>query len=144
MFLEDTEEYAAIPEEYTAPWEPYDHIDTLNWEKIANERARDYKILASHGVPESDLSSLDLLEYRKVTRLGIERRPSGHIPDALTTELSSLVGFNHRMNFYVSATPSLLDFHNKVTSETLISDNKVRSQVCNNVKSSLIMVYYLY
>ena len=40
-----------------------------------------------------------LLEYRKVTRLGIEPRPSGHIPDALTTELSSLVGFNHTMNF---------------------------------------------
>ena len=40
---------------------------------------------------------------------------------------------------------SLLDFHNKVTtSETLISDNRVRSQVHNNVKSSLIMVYYLY
>ena len=39
----------------------------------------------------------------------------------------------------------LLDFHNKVTtSETLISDYKVRSQVRNNVKSSLIMVYYLY
>ena len=38
-----------------------------------------------------------------------------------------------------------LDFHNKVTtSETLISDYKVRSQVRNNVKSSLIMVYYLY
>ena len=36
----------------------------------------------------------------------------------------------------------LLDFHNKVTtSETLISDHKVRSQVRNNVKSSLIMVY---
>ena len=30
------------------------------------------------------------------------------------------------------------------TSETLISDYKVRSQVRNNVKSSLIMVYYLY
>ena len=40
---------------------------------------------------------------------------------------------------------SLLDFHNKVTtSETLISDYKVRSQVRNNVKSRLIMVYYLY
>ena len=40
---------------------------------------------------------------------------------------------------------NLLDFHNKVTtSETLISDYKVRSQVRNNVKSSLIMVYYLY
>ena len=39
----------------------------------------------------------------------------------------------------------VLDFHNKVTtSETLISDYKVRSQVRNNVKSSLIMVYYLY
>ena len=39
----------------------------------------------------------------------------------------------------------VLDFHNKVTtSETLISDYKVRSQVHNNVKSSLIMVYYLY
>ena len=25
-----------------------------------------------------------MLEYRKVTRLGIEPRPSGHIPDALT------------------------------------------------------------
>ena len=40
-----------------------------------------------------------VLEYSKVTRLGIEPRPSGHIPDALTTELSSLVGFNHTMNF---------------------------------------------
>ena len=40
---------------------------------------------------------------------------------------------------------TMLDFHNKVTtSETLISDYKVRSQVRNNVKSSLIMVYYLY
>ena len=39
----------------------------------------------------------------------------------------------------------VLDFHNKVTtSETLISDYKVRSQVHNNVKSSLIRVYYLY
>ena len=39
----------------------------------------------------------------------------------------------------------ILDFHNKVTtSETLISDYKVRSQVRNNVKSSLIIVYYLY
>ena len=45
----------------------------------------------------------------------------------------------------ISASPNVLDFHNKVTtSETLISDYKVRSQVCNNVKSSLIMVYYLY
>ena len=35
---------------------------------------------------------------------------------------------------------NLLDFYNKVTtSETLISDYKVRSQVRNNVKSSLIM-----
>ena len=40
---------------------------------------------------------------------------------------------------------NVLDFHNKVTtSETLISDYKVRSQVHNNVKSRLIMVYYLY
>ena len=39
----------------------------------------------------------------------------------------------------------VLDLHNKVTtSEALISDYKVRSQVHNNVKSSLIMVYYLY
>ena len=59
MFLEDTEEYVPIPEGYTAPWEPYDHIDALNWEKIANERARCCKILASHGVPESDLSGSD-------------------------------------------------------------------------------------
>ena len=47
-------------------------------------------------------------------------------------------------NFQHSA-HDMLDFHNKVTtSETLISDYKVRSQLCNNVKSSLIMVYYLY
>ena len=44
-----------------------------------------------------------------------------------------------------TAVDDVLDFHNKVTtSETLISDYKVRSQVRNNVKSSLIMVYYLY
>ena len=53
--------------------------------------------------------------------------------------------FPHRLEspcFFVSF---VLDFHNKVTtSETLISDYKVRSQVRNNVKSSLIMVYYLY
>ena len=59
VFLEDTEEYAAIPEGYTAPREPYDHIDALNWEKIANERARHRQILASHGVPESNLSGSD-------------------------------------------------------------------------------------
>jgi hypothetical protein len=59
VFLEDTEEYVPIPEGYTAPREPYDHIDALNWEKIANERARRRKILASHGVPESDTSGSD-------------------------------------------------------------------------------------
>ena len=59
VFLEDTEEYVPIPEGYTAPGEPYDHINALNWEKIANERARRRKILASHGVPESDLSGSD-------------------------------------------------------------------------------------
>ena len=40
---------------------------------------------------EPPLGADGVLEYRKVTRLGIEPRPSGHIPDALTTELSSLV-----------------------------------------------------
>ena len=59
MFLEDTEEYIPIPEGYTAPWEPYNHIDALNWEKIANERAQRHKILALHGVPESNLSGSD-------------------------------------------------------------------------------------
>ena len=34
---------------------------------------------------------LEMLNNRKVTRLGIEPRPSGKIPDALTTELSGLV-----------------------------------------------------
>ena len=33
-----------------------------------------------------------MLNNRKVTRLGIEPRPSGKIPDALTTELSGLTG----------------------------------------------------
>ena len=49
------------------------------------------------------------------------------------------------ISFYEVFDNFMLDFHNKVTtSETLISDYKVRSQVRNNVKSSLIMVYYLY
>ncbi|EDQ99680.1 uncharacterized protein LACBIDRAFT_316215 [Laccaria bicolor S238N-H82] len=39
VFLEESGEYVPIPEGYTAPREPYDHIDTLNWEKIAHERA---------------------------------------------------------------------------------------------------------
>ena len=33
-----------------------------------------------------------MLNNGKVTRLGIEPRPSGKIPDALTTELSGLTG----------------------------------------------------
>ena len=33
-----------------------------------------------------------VLNNRKVTRLGIEPRPSGKIPDALTTEVSGLTG----------------------------------------------------
>ena len=69
VFLEDTEEYVPIPEGYTAPREPHDHIDALNWEKIANERARRRKILASHGVPESDLSGSDW----EVTREDLKR-----------------------------------------------------------------------
>ncbi|EDQ98782.1 uncharacterized protein LACBIDRAFT_335664 [Laccaria bicolor S238N-H82] len=59
VFLEDSEEYVPIPEGYTAPREPYDHIDALNWEKIAHERARHRQILASQGVPESDISGSD-------------------------------------------------------------------------------------
>ena len=62
-------------------------------------------------------------------------RASGICPEGLGS-IPSLVTFLYS---------NMLDFHNKVTtSETLISDYKVRSQVRNNVKSSLIMVYYLY
>ena len=78
-----------------------------------------------------------MLEYRKVTRLGIVE-----ISDK-TFHFLSL--FQQIRIFTPYFAYNLLDFHNKVTtSETLISDYKVRSQVRNNVKSSLIMVYYLY
>ena len=40
-----------------------------------------------------------MLNNRKVTRLGIEPRPSGNIPDALTTELSGLTGTIHYVLF---------------------------------------------
>ena len=40
-----------------------------------------------------------MLNNRKVTRLGIEPRPSGKIPDALTTELSGLTGTIHYVLF---------------------------------------------
>lgn len=59
VFLEDSEEYVPIPKGYTAPREPYDHIDALNWERIVNERTRRRQILASQEVPESDLSGSD-------------------------------------------------------------------------------------
>lgn len=78
VFLEDTEEYAPIPEGYTAPREPYDHIDALNWEKIANERARRRKILAAHGVPESDLSGSDWeATYQELMRDRARRKKRG-------------------------------------------------------------------
>ena len=41
----------------------------------------------------------EMLNNRKVTRLGIEPRPSGKIPDALTTELSGLTGTIHYVLF---------------------------------------------
>ena len=40
-----------------------------------------------------------VLNNRKVTRLGIEPRPSGKIPDALTTELSGLTRTIHYVLF---------------------------------------------
>ena len=67
----------------------------------------------------------------------------------LTTLIAALLMFDGVDNVasFTATTKGhkLLDFHNKVTtSETLISDYKVRSQVRNNVKSRLIIVYYLY
>ena len=61
-----------------------------------------------------------LLEYRKVTRLGIEPRPSGHIPDALTTELSSLVGFNPTMNFMYLPPQIMVTSHPQRTIQSTI------------------------
>ena len=61
-----------------------------------------------------------LLEYRKVTRLGIEPRPSGHIPNALTTELSSLVGFNHTINFMYLPPQIMVTSHPQRTTKSTI------------------------
>ena len=61
-----------------------------------------------------------VLEYRKVTRLGIELRPSGYIPDALTTELSSLVGFNHKMNFMYLPPQMMVTSHPQRTIQSTI------------------------
>ena len=62
----------------------------------------------------------NLLEYRKVTRLGIEPRPSEHIPDALTTELLSLVGFNHTMNFMYLPPHIMVTSHPQRTTKSTI------------------------
>ena len=61
-----------------------------------------------------------VLEYRKVTRLGIESRPSGHIPDALTTELSSFVGFNHTMNFMYLPPQVMVTSHPQRTTQSTV------------------------
>ena len=61
-----------------------------------------------------------MLEYRKVTRLWIEPRPSGYIPDALTTELSSLVGFNHTMNFMYLPPQVMVTSHPQRTTKSTI------------------------
>ena len=61
-----------------------------------------------------------VLEYRKVTRLGIEPRPSGHIPDALTTELSSLVGFNPTMNLMYLPPQIMVTSHPQRTIQSTI------------------------
>ena len=61
-----------------------------------------------------------MLEYRKVTRLGIEPRPSGHIQDALTTELSSLVGFNPTMNFMYLPPQIMVASHPQRTIQSII------------------------
>ena len=50
-----------------------------------------------------------LFNNRKVTRLGIEPRPSGKIPDALTTELSGLTGTIHYVLFVEQVSYLLLD-----------------------------------
>ena len=52
-----------------------------------------------------------------MTRLGIEPRPSGHIPDALTTELSSLVGLNHTMNSMYLPPPVMVTSHPQRTTQ---------------------------